>query len=478
MILQVKNSSKERENSALRIKKISEILGMLTESRRGRDWLLREIKKHGLKFSEKNALNSYEVLNYCPNDFINKLHGALKGENVSGFEVQSLTKTYHWLFSDIVDGANPTIATKNQVRKIVTLNHLIARTETFRNRDSSSTVILPVGDGVAIGFGDSPEKPLRLAIEMHKALYRYNQSRSKNEQLFIRIGIDMGPVYFVKDLTSKDNVWGSGIILARRVMDLCGPMNIFTSARIAQDIRKLSPEYEKILHPIGNYSIKHGEELAIYNIYGAGFGNKIAPRKAKVGVFNLERDIRTVNNFSFIQIDVGLEILNQKNSLTRHTWFWKVVNTSKEPMGQVFYSLDGDTPKEFGDMNVKVKDEHDNYFEILSVNVNKPYHKEFNIQLNRTIKPKQQKVIMLSYDWEEPDRNYFYNFAAGCKIFNFLLTVPKDMEIVPKIFKVDAETGNKIDVTSSSTVNYIGNKKIVRWTKNELMADDAYQFTW
>ena len=256
---------------------------MLYESKRGQDWLLKETKKHHLKISQKNMLNSYELLNLCPDGFISNLHGALKGENISGFEeAQSLTKTYHWLFTDIIGGANPTIPTKDQVRKIVTLNELVTRTETFRNRDVSSTMILPVGDGVAIGFGDSPEKPLRLAIELHKALYRYNESQPENEQLLLRIGIDMGPVYFVRDLNGKDNVWGPGIILTRRVMDLCGPMNILASARIAQDIRKLSPEYEKILHLIGNYSIKHGEDISIFNVYGNGFGNKTVPRKSKI----------------------------------------------------------------------------------------------------------------------------------------------------------------------------------------------------
>jgi hypothetical protein len=48
----------------------------------------------------------------------------------------------------------------------------------------------------------------------------------------------------------------------------------------------------------GNYVIKHGKELALYNAYGEGFGNKVAPRKAKVFSQNLERDIRTVNNFT------------------------------------------------------------------------------------------------------------------------------------------------------------------------------------
>jgi hypothetical protein len=461
-----------------KIKKIAEILAMLAEGHLGREWLLKKAKKHDLKISVKNALNSYEILNYFPDDFITSLHDALKGVDVTGFEVQPLTKTYHWLFTDIVNGSSPMVSTKDQIQKIDTLNQLLARTETFRNRDNSSTVILPVGDGVAIGFGDSPEKPLRLAIELHKALYRYNQFREKNECLSIRIGIDMGPVYFVKDLNQKDNVWGPGIILARRVMDLCGPMNIFASARIAQDIRKLSHEYEKTLHPIGNYSIKHGEELVIYNIYGPGFGNKTAPRKLKIATFDIERDIRNINNFAFDQIDLGLEILDTKTNLTHHTWFWKVVNTSKESMKQVFYSLDGDTQKEFGDMYVKVKDEHDNSLEILSVNVNKPYHKEFNVQLNKPLKPNQKKTIILEYDWEEPDKTYFYNFAADCKTFNFSLIAPKEMEINPRIFKVNAEIGSKTEVSPPPAQSHEGNKTLVRWTRHELITDESYQINW
>jgi len=35
--------------------------------------------------------------------------------------------------------------------------------------------------------------------------------------------------------------------------------------------------------------------------------------------------------------------------LTHHTWIMNVVNVSRTPKDQVFYALDGDTPKEFGD---------------------------------------------------------------------------------------------------------------------------------
>src|SRR5437867_9201217 len=149
------------------------------------------------------------------------------------------------------------------------------------------------------------------------------------------------------------------------------------SAIIAEDVRKLSPEYDQILHPIGNYSIKHDEELVVYNIYGKGFGNKTAPRKAKVIAPNLERDIRTVNNFSFNYLKLSLEILDLKTTLTRHIWFMDVINVSKKPMDQIFYSLDDDTTKEYDDMNVNVRDDSNNVIVILSVHVNMPYNSEF-----------------------------------------------------------------------------------------------------
>ena len=170
----------------------------------------------------------------------------------------------------------------NKPRKIIVLNQLIDRTEIFRQRDPDSTLVLPTGDGMAIGFSDSPEKPLRLALEIHKNLYRYNKLKRAEDKLLIRIGIDTGPVYLIKDLNGKENVWGPGIIMARRVMDLAREMNIIASARIANDIRSLRPEYRNILHAIGDYSIKHGEKILIYNVYGDGFGNKKSPQGEKV----------------------------------------------------------------------------------------------------------------------------------------------------------------------------------------------------
>src|SRR3970282_619885 len=273
-----KNNIKgKQELSFTKLSQIAEILGLLDETGRGKQWLVDQLKK--LKISTKTSINSFEILKECPDDFVSQMLRSLKGEDIAGFEeIKTLTKTYHWFFTDIVAGSNPLIPTKNQVKKIIVLNELILR----------------------------------------------------NEKLLIRVGIDMGPVYVIKDINDMDNVWGPGIILTRRVMDLAGDMNIFASARIAEDTRKLSSEYKEIMHPIGDYHIKHGEELQLYNIYGNGFGNKIAPRSKKVEKLTADKMVKPSYNFAFRTIDILLDVIEPTTLLTHHTWVWKLENISKE----------------------------------------------------------------------------------------------------------------------------------------------------
>lgn len=466
----------QKQESLVKLDNIAEILGILNETNRGRQWLLDQLKKH--KISIKAHGNSYDILKECSGDFIHQMLRSLHGEDIEGFEdIRSLTKTFHWFFIDIVAASNPTIPTKNQVKKIVVLNELISRTETFQKRNTDDTVILPTGDGMAIGFADSPEKPLHLAMELHKEINRYNKTQKGNDILFVRIGIDMGPVYVIKDLNNMDNVWGPGIILTRRVMDLAGDMNIFASARIADDVLKLSGDYKKILHPIGNYNIKHGEELQIYNIYGDGFGNKIAPKLKKVKKLSLDESMKSSNNFKFDRVEILLDILDAKTMLTRHTWIWSITNISKEPKSQVFYTIDGDSPKDFSDMNVRISDEKGKPIEILSVNVNKPYHKEFFAKIP-TIDPKKSKTLKMQYDWEEPEKNFLFRVVSDCKQMTYIVTIPKGYDSQIKILKVDLETGLKIHATPSPIIKPLDDVTMVSWTKTNLKAFDAYQVLW
>jgi len=461
-----------------KIEAIAEILGLLEETGKGKDWIVQEIKKHKIKIKIKSDMNSVEILKASPDIFVSHLLQVIKNEDLADFQdIKTLTKTYQWFYTDIVGSANPAVLTKDQAQKVWALNELIGRTETFRNRDTKSDVMDITGDGMIIGFSDSPEKPLRLAIELHKIISRYNQSRKGKNQLGIRIGIDTGPVYFIKDLTGKDNFWGPGIIMARRVMDLARPMQILASSRIAADISKLSPEYKSSIHYIGEYKIKHGEKLKLFNIYGDGWGNKLAPL-GKIEPKKADEGPNPVR-FVFPKIELKLDIRDPKNMMTHHTWIWNIVNITEASQDQVSYFIDGDVPKDFAELNVTIKDEKNKKLKILSVDANKPNYKQFVVKLNRPLKPYQKrKLLKLEYDWEEPERHFSYNLASDCKKFMYLLTVPKGIEIKPRVLKVDPATKYKTYASPESEIKYLKDRTEVRWQATNLRAYEAYRFEW
>jgi len=466
-----------------RITKIAEILSLMEESQKNKEWLKRQIKKKSLKIQVKLSMNSFQILNSCPDSFINDLLDTLKGKDLDDLgDINSFTKTFFWFFTDIVAGSNPTIPSKEQARKVIVLNELIARTETFQHRDPNSTVILPTGDGMAIGFSDSPEYPLRLSIQLHKILTEYNKSiRRKKEKVLLRIGIDIGPVYIIKDLNGQDNVWGPGIILTRRVMDLAGDQNIFCSSRYAEDVRVLSPEYKEIMHPIGDYSIKHGEQLNIFNIYGDGFGEKKTPRTKKITKKSetFEDTLKSKTAFLFNSIDIKLDVLDTKTMLTHHIWKWNLINLSDSPRDEIFYYLDGDSPKDFSDMNIKIYDESGDEAEILNISENKPTHKEFSVRLKKPLKPRQRKrFVTIEYDWEEPERTFFYKVPTDCKLFTYNFSIPKGIEIKNRVLKVDTELGYKWNADPPASIKFLPDKTTIFWQGKNLKAFDAYKFDW
>jgi len=175
-LVKKKESSKKTTNFSNKHGIIGEILGLIEEKGKSKDWILEQLNRKKVKLKVSPTTNSYEILKTTSKHFLKHLHSLLKGDDFKIHEVHTLTKTFHWFFTDIVRSSDPTIDTKAQVRKINALNLQVNKAETFKNRNPASTVVYWSGDGMAIGFSDSPEKPLRLAIELHKALSLYNKS--------------------------------------------------------------------------------------------------------------------------------------------------------------------------------------------------------------------------------------------------------------------------------------------------------------
>jgi KaiC/GvpD/RAD55 family RecA-like ATPase len=206
-------------------------------------------------------------------------------ENAYGSKISDTglpSEAFHasFFYVDIVGLSDPTLSVKNQVQKIQILNELIHSCDSFRKTSSGKRIILPSGDGMAIGFLSSSEIPLELSIQLHHKIRAYNQQKYTSDSLGVRIGLGSGPVFTVSDLNNVQNIWGPGIILARRVMDAGDNGHILIAEKLAEELISLKDEYRRVINLISNkYRTKHGQEIKLYSAYSDDFGNPQIPAK-------------------------------------------------------------------------------------------------------------------------------------------------------------------------------------------------------
>jgi predicted ATPase len=172
------------------------------------------------------------------------------------------------LFMDVVGYSKLLINDQSRIQQ--QLNELVRNTDPFRSAAATNKLIrLPVGDGMALVFFDSPEAPLRCAIEISRAL-------RKHLQIPLRIGIHSGPVHEVLDVNDRRNFAGAGINLAQRVMACADAGHILLSKHIAEDLAQEN-RWLPYLHQLGEIEIKHGGRLALVNFYDDEVGNPELP---------------------------------------------------------------------------------------------------------------------------------------------------------------------------------------------------------
>src|SRR6266487_2783414 len=134
----------------------------------------------------------------------------------------------HVLFMDVVGYSKLLINEQREIQQQLT--QIVRSTEHFRAAEAAGKLIrLPVGDGMALVFFNSPEAPVQCAIEISKKLKQY-------PQLKLRMGIHSGPVNEVRDVNGRANVAGAGINIAQRVMDCGDAGHILLSKRVAEDL--------------------------------------------------------------------------------------------------------------------------------------------------------------------------------------------------------------------------------------------------
>src|SRR5881394_3659409 len=158
----------------------------------------------------------------------------------------------HVLFIDIVGYSKLLI--NEQSEQIHTLRKIVRGTEQFRLAEAQGKLVrLPTGDGGALVFRNSPEAPVRCALEIGKAL-------KSHPELRVRMGIHSGPVNEVSDLNEQANIAGAGVNIAQRVMDCGDGGHILLSQRVADDLAHYR-QWQPQLHDLGAVEVKHGVRL-------------------------------------------------------------------------------------------------------------------------------------------------------------------------------------------------------------------------
>jgi TolB-like protein/class 3 adenylate cyclase/Tfp pilus assembly protein PilF len=181
----------------------------------------------------------------------------------------------HVLFIDIVGYSS--LLNSEQSELLAALNNSVRETEEFRSAEADGRLVrLPTGDGMALVFRDSPEQPVRCALEISQALRDYPKLR-------VRMGIHSGPVNEVADVNDRANIAGAGINIAQRVMDCGDAGHILLSKHVAEDLQHYS-EWRSNLHDVGQCEVKHGEMISIVNLYTKELGNPNPPRLKRAGV--------------------------------------------------------------------------------------------------------------------------------------------------------------------------------------------------
>ena len=174
----------------------------------------------------------------------------------------------HVLFLDIVEYSK--LLTDEQSEALQELNQIVRKTEAVREAEAAGhLIILPTGDGMALVFTGSVERPAECALEVSQAL-------RAQPSLPVRMGIHSGPVQHIRDANTRENISGVGINIARRVMDCGDAGHILVSKRFADDLAQ-HRRWQRYLHELGDVEVKHGVVVSLVNLYAETIGNPAPP---------------------------------------------------------------------------------------------------------------------------------------------------------------------------------------------------------
>lgn len=164
------------------------------------------------------------------------------------------------LFLDIIDYSKKSDEDQIDIKK--QFNDLI--NHALEGVVKDDRIILDTGDGIAIAYMASPEDLMFSALTIRDSIIKSNMD-SQNP-LFVRFGINLGPVRIVSDINGRPNIIGDGINVAQRIMSFSEPNQILVSRSYYEVTSRLTAEFSEMFAYSGVKQDKHVREHEIYSV--------------------------------------------------------------------------------------------------------------------------------------------------------------------------------------------------------------------
>ena len=178
----------------------------------------------------------------------------------------------HVLFLDMEGYSR--LSLEEQVRGVRELRELVRETPEFKRSEAHEDLLrVDTGDGMALVFFGDLHSPLQCACEIALAL-------GTPPRLPLRLGLHSGPVIRTRDINGHENVSGSGINVAQRVMD-CGDAGHVLLSQSYADLVRPFKRWAGCLHDLGEVEVKHGVRLSLVSFQRGETGSAARPQRLR-----------------------------------------------------------------------------------------------------------------------------------------------------------------------------------------------------
>src|SRR5882724_2925174 len=188
------------------------------------------------------------------------------------------TVSARYIYLDVV-GFTKDRDIDSQAEIIKKLNTIVEATLEEYGIPKTSRILIPTGDGMCIALlrmDDLVDVDMQIALCILYVLDNHNNLNATvtDRQFQIRIGLNYNVDNLITDINGNENVAGSGISIASRIMGLADGNQIIVSDAVYQRLKDRKP-YMGNFKTYYNQSVKHGLKLTVHQYVGPNDGLNI-----------------------------------------------------------------------------------------------------------------------------------------------------------------------------------------------------------